>query len=80
MRTTLNIEDGLLETAKNLARQKKHTLGTVLNEALRLGLLRANEPPRAGSNPPLKTFRGDGVQAGVDLRNSHELLDLMERS
>jgi hypothetical protein len=80
VRTTFNIEDGLLEEVKNLARQRKNTLGTVLNEALRLGLLRSSESPNAKSSAPLKTFRGDGLQAGVDLHNSSELLDRMERS
>ena len=70
----------MLEEAKTLARQRKNTLGVVLNDALRLGLLRADERSPAKSNAPLKTFRGDGLQAGVDLRNSSELLDIMERS
>jgi hypothetical protein len=80
MRTTWNIEDGLLEEARNLARQRKNTLSAVLNETLRLGLLRTIEHSPAAGNLPLKTFRGDGLQAGVDLHNSAELLDLMERS
>lgn len=80
MRTTFNIEEGLLEEAKNLARQRKTTLGTVVSEALRLGLLRTCEPTAAASNVPLKTFHGDGLQAGVDLNHSSELLDVMERS
>jgi hypothetical protein len=75
----MNIEDGLLEEARTQARQRKTTLGAVLSEALRLGLLRADEPGSAAANAPLKTFRGDGLQAGVDLHNSAELLDIMER-
>lgn len=75
----MNIEDGLLEAARTQARQRKTTLGAVLSEALRLGLLRADEPASAVANAPLKTFRGDGLQAGVDLHNSSELLDIMER-
>jgi len=74
------IEDGLLEVAKRHSRQSKNSLSAVLNEALRQGLLRAEQPPQIASNPPLKTFRGDGVQPGVDLSSSHDLLDLMERS
>jgi hypothetical protein len=75
----MNIEDGLLEEARTQARLRKTTLGAVLSEALRLGLLRAGEPGSAAANAPLKTFRGDGLQAGVDLHNSSELLDIMER-
>ena len=80
MRTTFNIDDGLLKEARNLARQRKTTLGAVVSEALRLGLLRAHERVPAASNVPLKTFRGNGLQAGVDLHHSSELLDIMERS
>jgi hypothetical protein len=80
MRTTFNIEDGLLEEAKILARQRKTTLGAVVGEALRLGLLRACEQAPAAAHISLKTFRGDGLQAGVDLNHSSELLDVMERS
>lgn len=80
MRTTLSIDAGLLEEAKNLARQHKTTVGAVVNEALRVGLLRTNDRASAGSNPPLKTFRGNGLQAGVDLHHSTGLLELMEKS
>jgi hypothetical protein len=70
----------LLKQAKNLARQRKTTLGAVVSEALRLGLLRADQGAPTASKVPLKTFRGDGLQAGVDLHHSSELLDIMERS
>ncbi|MCE9519065.1 MAG: hypothetical protein K8R87_05890 [Verrucomicrobia bacterium] len=79
MRTTFNIEDGLLEEARSQARQRKTTLGAVISAALRLGLLRSVESCPAAATAPLKTFRGDGLQAGIDLSNSSELLDSMER-
>ncbi len=80
MRTTFNIEDGLLEEARIQARQRKTTLGAVVSAALRLGLLRADKSCPTAATAPLKTFRGDGLQAGIDLSNSTELLDIMERS
>jgi hypothetical protein len=43
-------------------------------------LLRACERAPTAAHVPLKTFRGDGLQAGVDLNHSSELLDVMERS
>lgn len=79
MRTTLSIEDGLLEEAKIRARERKTTVGAVVNEALRLGLLRGNEKITAVP-APLKTFCGNGVQAGVDLHHSAGLLEVMEKS
>jgi hypothetical protein len=80
VRTTLSIEDGLLEEAKIRARKQKTTLGAVLNEALRHGLLRGGETAPAEPNAPLKTFRGDGLQPGIDLRDSAGLLEIMERA
>ncbi len=68
----------MLEEAKRRARLRKSTLGAVVNEALKVGLLSTGEKPRAKSEPRLKTFRGGGVQPGVDLRHSSSLLDLME--
>jgi hypothetical protein len=79
MRTTFNIEDGLLEEAKVLARQRKTTLGGILNEALRVGLLRTKGQQTESAPLPLKTFRGDGLRAGVDLRDSASLLEAMEQ-
>jgi len=80
MRTTLSIEDGLLEEAKNRARQQKTTVGAVVNEALRVGLLRTHDEASAGSQPSLKVFRGNGLQSGVDLHDSTALLERMEKS
>ena len=80
MRTTLSIEDGLLEEAKIRARKQKTTLGAVVNEALRQGLLRGGESAPAERTAPLKTFRGDGLQPGIDLRDSAGLLEIMERA
>ncbi|MGC9452481.1 MAG: CopG family transcriptional regulator [Oceanipulchritudo sp.] len=77
MRTTLRIEDGLLEVAKRRARERRSTLGEVVNEALKIGLLGTGEK-RPDAERPLKTFRGDGVQPGVDLRHSAGLLEVME--
>lgn len=79
MRTTLTIEDGLLEEAKSRAMAEKKTLGEVVNEALRLGLFRTNRSVNRPSDPPLKTFRGDGLHPGVCLRDSASLLEIMEQ-
>jgi hypothetical protein len=78
MRTTLTIENGLLEEAKSRAMAEKKTLGQVVNEALRVGLLCTDRSNGAHTALPLKTFRGDGVCQGVSLRDSASLLELME--
>ena len=79
MRTTFNIEDGLLEEAKVIARQRKTTLGGFLNEALRVGLLRTKGQQTAPASAPLITFRGDGLREGVDLCDSSSLLEAMDQ-
>lgn len=79
MRTTVSIEDGLLERAKLEALQTGSTLGEVIEDALRLALL--SEPKSARSRPfqPLKTFGGTGTQPGVDLDSSSSLLEIMDQ-
>lgn len=79
MRTTFKIETGLLDEARIRARQRRTTLGEVLNEALRVGLLGANPKQPGQSSAPLKTFRGKGLQTGVDLRDSAALREIMEQ-
>ena len=82
MRTTVNIDDGLLKEAKKVAAERGATLATVLEDALREALSRRKSaPPRR--KVKLTTFAGvgdgAGVQPGVDLSDSAALLDLMER-
>jgi len=69
MRTTVDIEDGLLERAKRLALKEKQTLGAVVSEALAAYLggrssgersaIRAAGPrrARAGSQAPPRSQR-----------------------
>ena len=78
MRTTINLDDALMREAKQLAARTGRTLTAVITDALRESLGRA----RRGTAPQpvqLTTFRGRGLQAGVDLDDSASLLDLMER-
>lgn len=44
MRTTLDIDDDVLQAAKELARVEKKTAGQVLSELARKGLTRPNAP------------------------------------
>lgn len=45
MRTTLDIDDGILQAAKELARAEKKTAGQVLSELARKGLTQAAGAP-----------------------------------
>jgi hypothetical protein len=76
MRTTLAIDDEILDAAKRQARSRGSTLGSVVEDALRQYLLRS---PNAEARPPIPVFRnGRGLRSGVDLSSNraiHELLD-----
>lgn len=78
MRTTIRLDDQLLADAKQLAARTGRTLTAVIEDALREALARSAQPtpPRRFKMP---TFRGDGLQPGVDLDDSAALLDMMER-
>ena len=78
MRTTIQLDDQLLLEAKQYAAQTGRTLKAVIEDALREALART-EATRPQIRVPLKTFRGRGVQPGVDLDDTSSLLDLMER-
>jgi hypothetical protein len=68
MKTTVEIADPLLRKARKLAKDRKTTLREVLETALRREIA---EAARARKPFRLKraTFRGEGLQPGVDLSN-----------
>lgn len=75
MRTTIRLDDALLARAKRRALERGTTLTAVIEEALRQSLA----PHQAGSaRPEVPTYRGAGLQPGVDLDDSAALLDHME--
>ena len=78
MKTTIQLDDQLLLEAKKHAAQTGRTLNTVIEDALREALART-EVTRPQTRIPLKTFKGRGVQPGVDLDDTSSLLDPMER-
>lgn len=76
MRTTVRLDEHLLQAAKQQAAASGQTLTALLEQALRESL--ARRPAAARSAPVrLKTFRGGGVRPGVDLDDSASLQDLM---
>jgi len=77
MRTTVRLDEHLLSQAKRHAAESGKTLTAVLEEALRESLARRDS--RSKAKPiRLKTFKGNGVRAGVDLDDSASLLNLMD--
>ncbi len=78
MRTTVDFPDDLLREAKERAAREQRSLSEVVADAVRTSFARG----AAAEHEPveLPTFRGGGVQPGVDLDDSAALLDLMERA
>jgi predicted transcriptional regulator len=76
MRTTIRLDDDLLVRAKRAAVERGTTLTALIEDALRRAL--APDVPEARPPLALPTFRGDGLQPGVDLDDTASLLDLME--
>jgi antitoxin component of RelBE/YafQ-DinJ toxin-antitoxin module len=76
MRTTLSIDDDVLEKARAAAEKAGLPFRTVINEALRAGLKTFGTPPEA---VPYKTKPHKlGLKAGRNLDNIQELLAQVE--
>jgi len=80
MVTKLEINDDILAAAEQVASRQGQTLSAFVEQALREALpeSRSGAPKRARIELP--TFRGRGLQSGVNLDDSASLLDLMESS
>ena len=76
MRTTLSIDDDVLERARTVAAKLGTPFKTVVNEALRAGLDEVEKPAK---QRPYKT-KGHkmGLQQGRNLDNIQELLAQIE--
>jgi len=79
MRTTIRLDDALFADVKRLAADTGRTVTAVVEDALRDALARRNTRA-APARPELPTFRGQGLQPGVDLDDTAALLDLMDES
>jgi len=77
MRTTVNINDSLLDAVRREAAEKHCSIGTAINDALRQ-VFAAQAKRSARQKSRLPVFQGNGVQPGVDLDSSISLLDRME--
>ena len=77
MRTTISIDDHLLDQAKKLAMDSNMSLSALLEHALKEMIYRRQSPTKR-KDVKLVTYKGKGLQKGVDLDNSAATLDLME--
>jgi len=77
MRTTIRLDDKLLEQTKQYALTHGKTFTAIVEDALREKLLSRQgleKQPRI----KLKTVDGKGVNTGIDLDDSASLLDVMD--
>ena len=78
MRTTVRLNDALLEQAKREAARQGETLTALMEQGLRLALAQS-QPTRRRGRVKLPVCKvGGGVLPGVDLNDSATLLDIME--
>jgi len=73
MRTTLTIDDSLLQRAKSLAACSGQTLSAYVEDAIRAKVDdRKYRPPRVSP-------RGNGVRPGVDLTSNAQIADILDQ-
>jgi predicted transcriptional regulator len=78
MRTTIDIQDDLLVELKRLAAESNRTLKDLVEDAIRAALSLRRSEVTGAARQALITFGGKGVQRGVNLDSTSELLDLMD--
>ncbi len=72
MRTTVDVEEGVLRVAKDLARERNETLGRVVSDLIRLGLQPARNVGRPNGIPTLAR------KSGAQLVTAQAVRDLLE--
>ena len=77
MRTTVRLDDGLLEQARQEARKRGETLTSLIEKGLRHELA-SSKPRIILPTSDLPVFDTGGVMPGVDLTNNASLLEIME--
>ncbi len=76
MRTTLNIDDDVLDKAKTVATKFRKPFRQVVNEALRTGLKAVEDPPQ--TRPYRTRPHKMGLKTGRNLDNIQALLSQIE--
>ncbi|MBK6870609.1 MAG: type II toxin-antitoxin system VapB family antitoxin [Kineosporiaceae bacterium] len=76
MRTTVAIEDGLLDQVKLIAAQRRGTVSSVVEEALR-ELLARHQAQQVRADVVLPVSGSGGLAPGVDLHDREHVADLL---
>lgn len=74
MRTTLDLDDDILQAAKELAAAGSTTAGKVVSELARKGLARQAEPGRERNGVPLLPARA-ATEARITMQRVNKLRD-----
>jgi hypothetical protein len=77
MRTTIQLEDTLLHEVQAFAAETGKSITDVIEDALRRALAQ-RRPTAPNGRVQLKTHGRGGLQPGVDLDHTAQLLDLMD--
>ena len=78
MRTTVTIDETLYSEVKELAAREQSSVGSVIEDALRL-LLREHKSVMLGELAPLPTFPGKlNLPPGIDPNSTSEILDYLD--
>ena len=78
MRTTIAVDDTLLDAAKREALEAHVSLASFIEDALRGKLAASETAEREPEYRPIKTYRGEGLLPGIDLLDSSSLEDAMD--
>jgi hypothetical protein len=78
MRTTVRLDDALLEQAKREAADRHQSLTALIEQGLRLILAQSRSPQPHRKRVVLPRSGSGGVLAGVELYDNAALLDAME--
>jgi hypothetical protein len=78
MRTTVRLDDALLDRARREAERRGVTLTSLIERGLRLELARSHRPPERQRVDLPVCREGGGTLPGVDLDDSADLLDIAE--
>lgn len=79
MRTTVSLDDSLLAMAKREALLRHKSLASLVEEALRQMLAGSISSPKTRDRVELPESGEGGLQPGIDLDNTADLLFIMEK-
>lgn len=77
MRTTIQMDNQLFQQIKRLAIETHRSMKSIIEDSLRETVAKRRQTVRP-NRINLPTYKGQGLQSGVDLDHTSSLYDLME--